>query len=237
MGPVRSCAGAHRRGILVFYVVAGTAIHGLFLLAPVRLTGLAPFLAATEDPVVWLFLGLASGFYLSDLPTLHYDQTLPVAAPSAADHVARRWGQIMGLMLLASFWAGLLERASRGAGAPGWPQGVGAVFMVTGVAVRAAAILTLGRRFVSEWHASADCPLVEIRIYAWVRHPSETGNLAVVLGTALVLESRLVMISLLALGPITLRRIQEEESRLAHVYGEQFERYAQRVKRLIPGIY
>jgi protein-S-isoprenylcysteine O-methyltransferase Ste14 len=241
MRPVRSCAGAdagaRRWGIVAFYLVAGTVLHGVFLLAPLLLTGSARFFAATGDPVVWLFLGLATGFYLTDLPTLLHDQKRLISAPSAADRVARRWAQIMGLLLLAAFWAGLLERAHRGAAAPGWPQTMGAGLMASGIAVRAAAILTLGRRFVSEWNPSAGCPLVEDGVYAWVRHPSETGNLAVVVGGALVLESRLVMIWLLALGPITLRRIQGEESLLAHVHGQRFQRYARRVRRLIPGIY
>jgi protein-S-isoprenylcysteine O-methyltransferase Ste14 len=109
--------------------------------------------------------------------------------------------------------------------------------MIAGIALRTMAVLTLGRAFVTEFRAALDRPLIQRHIYSWIRHPSETGNLSVVVGACLLLRSALASAFLLALVPIILRRIGWEDRRLAEVHGPCFQLYARRVKRLFPWVY
>ena len=224
-----------RLGIVATWVLIVPLLHVSSLVAP--LVGLRLARPALGDPAVRLFLLLAVAFSLADLPTLFHDSKAVLRPPSADDRLARRWGLFTGLLLLAAFWTGLLERALAGGQGPAWPQACGALLMLAGTALRAAAVVTLGRAFITEWRVDADQPLIEHRIYARVRHPSETGNLAVLLGACLVLESRLALAFFLLDGPMTLLRIRGEDRRLADVHGSRFRRYARRVKRLVPGIY
>jgi protein-S-isoprenylcysteine O-methyltransferase Ste14 len=139
--------------------------------------------------------------------------------------------------MLTTFWTALLERTLVSRGEPCSLQPCGAALMLAGSALRAAAVLTLGRSFVTGFRAATDRPLVQHRIYSWIRHPSETGNLSIVVGACLLLESRLAPAFLLALVPIILRRIGREDQSLAYAHGCCFRQYTRRVKRLIPWVY
>jgi protein-S-isoprenylcysteine O-methyltransferase Ste14 len=109
--------------------------------------------------------------------------------------------------------------------------------MLAGVVVRAAAVVTLGRGFITEPRVVEGGVLVVRGVYAWVRHPSESGNLAVALGACLLLVSPVgLLVTATAVMPLTLWRVRREERLLADAYGPRFRAYARRVKRLIPGV-
>jgi protein-S-isoprenylcysteine O-methyltransferase Ste14 len=109
--------------------------------------------------------------------------------------------------------------------------------MLAGVVVRGAAVVTLGRGFVTEPWGVDGGALVERGVYSWVRHPSESGNLAVALGASLLLNSTAGLL-LVAAGvvPLTLWRVRREERCLADAHGPRFHSYARRIKQLIPGV-
>src|SRR5262249_41788739 len=65
----------------------------------------------------------------------------------------------------------------------------GAALFVSGAALRVSAIATLGEHFVFEARVTPEQPLVERGLYARMRHPSETGLLAMSLGAALLTQS------------------------------------------------
>jgi protein-S-isoprenylcysteine O-methyltransferase Ste14 len=222
-------------GNVAVAALVGPVLHVSILVAPLAALGLAR--PALGDPAVRLFLLLAVVFSLADLPTLFHEPPSADRIPSAEDRRARRWALIAGLLLLATFWVGLLERSLAGGREAAWPQASGALLMLAGISVRAAAVLTLGRAFKTEWRVAPDQPLVEHHIYAWVRHPSETGNLAVILGACLLLGSHLAPALLLVFAPLTVLRIRQEELRLAEVHGPRFLRYATRVRRFLPWVY
>jgi protein-S-isoprenylcysteine O-methyltransferase Ste14 len=229
-------AGRGRSAAIVIpAALVGSALHAALLIGPMAVLGRAR--GALADPAIGLFLLLAIGFSMADLPTLLHPRASPDRPPSSDDRLARRWGLTTGLLLLATFWTALLERSFSGGRGVAWPQSCGALLMLSGVAIRATAVVILGRAFITEWRADDGRPLVERHIYGWVRHPSEAGNLAVVVGACLLLESRLAVAFLLVLGPTTLLRIDREDRRLAGIHGRRFRRYARRVKRLIPRIY
>jgi protein-S-isoprenylcysteine O-methyltransferase Ste14 len=223
-------------------VLAGTLFHAALLMIPVLLCGPGPLGAMLRDPAVLLFLLLVGIFAWADLPTWSRDPPAALGRDSrqADDRLARRLALISCLLLLAAFWTGLIERALAGEvgdGSLGGSQACGALLMFAGVALRAAAVVTLGGCFVTEWRSDPADRLVEDHVYAWVRHPSETGNLAVILGACLLLESRLAGFFVAAFLAATALRIRYEDQRLSAVQGARFDQYARRVSRLIPWLY
>jgi protein-S-isoprenylcysteine O-methyltransferase Ste14 len=217
----------------------GPSLHAALLLAPLIVAGRLP--RALGDAAVLLFLLLAHGFSLCDAPTLARPRGPVGLRPSGEDRLAHRWALATGLLLLATFWACLLERSRgrEGAAPPGWPQALGASLMLAGLSLRAAAVRTLGGQFVTELPPAGPSPsLVEHGVYARVRHPSEAGNLAVVLGATLLLESRAgLALALAGVLPVVLGRIRLEDRHLARVFGSEYSRYARRVRGLVPLLY
>ena len=71
-----------------------------------------------------------------------------------------------------------------------------------------------------------------------MRHPSETGLLAVALGAAVLLCSfTAALLWLLVLSPLVFCRLSIEERQLVARYGSKYQRYRRRVRRLIPLLY
>jgi protein-S-isoprenylcysteine O-methyltransferase Ste14 len=225
--------------LVAFYVLAGSVLHGILLLAPMIVGGLTR--RALDDPAVLLFLVMATGFYMADLPTLAHARTsIPVSRRVSVDDMhARREGSAAALLLLATFWAALLTRSTQTGPASAWSFAVGGPLLLVGVTVRGAAVWTLGPAFTTEVaiEANETRRLVEHGIYRWVRHPSETGNLAFALGSSLLLDSPAALLLVMAgVLPLTLWRLRREERCLADAHGPRFHSYARRVKRLIPWV-
>ena len=146
--------------------------------------------------------------------------------------------------MLLIFWTALLDRALFDHGhlwqsLPLWPHMhiAGGFLMLLGSTLRWLAIRTLGRFFVSHNMICESQPLVQWGVYRWLRHPSETGLLAVVLGASLLLGSPLgALLWFWLLLPLVVLRIDLEERRLRTAFGAEFDHYARRVKRLVPFI-
>ncbi len=115
---------------------------------------------------------------------------------------------------------------------------IGGLVLLAGLAVRWTAILTLRGAFTVDVAVAKDQRLVERGIYRALRHPAYTGNLLAFLGMALVLGDWLAGLTLML--PITaafLYRIRVEERALRGAFGEDYERYCRRTRRLIPFVY
>ena len=189
------------------------------------------------DPAVWLFLAAATGFYLADLPTLAYVSRVLPGRSTEDDRWSRREAAVAAGLLLVTFWTALVERAFTADPLPGWSGMLGGLLLVAGVVVRAAAVLTLGRGFITEHRFVKGQGLIVRGIYGWVRHPSETGNLAVALGACLLLASLWgLVVVLVGIVPMTVCRIRREERYLLKAFGPCFGSYSRRVKRLVPGL-
>lgn len=80
--------------------------------------------------------------------------------------------------------------------------------------------------------------LVTEGVYRRVRHPMYTALLLYSLGQALVLPNWLAgPSSLLAFALLVALRLGREERMLAEAFGREYEAYAARTQRLIPGIW
>ncbi len=80
--------------------------------------------------------------------------------------------------------------------------------------------------------------LVTSGIYEKVRHPMYTAFWAWGLGAAFLLPNWVAGFSgLIGFGTLFFLRVGEEEAMMKHEFGEEYDSYMQRTKRIIPGIY
>ena len=73
--------------------------------------------------------------------------------------------------------------------------------------------------------------------YAWCRNPMYLGHFVFMLGLALMFQS-LFALALLAVTIVILQRhVARDEARLRELFGAEYEAYAMRVRRWIPGLF
>jgi len=130
----------------------------------------------------------------------------------------------------------MLPGASMGDSAGLREAGIG--LFAAGIALRWYSILYLGRFFTVNVAIAADHRLIDQGPYRYLRHPSYTGAVAAFAGLGLCLANwASLAVILLPVIAVFLRRILIEEAALREAFGEEYRRYAQRTKRLIPFLY
>jgi protein-S-isoprenylcysteine O-methyltransferase len=109
--------------------------------------------------------------------------------------------------------------------------------MGLGLAIRWAAILSLGRFFTVDVAIHKDQTVVRTGPYAWVRHPSYTGLLLLFLGLGLRFGSLSGLLAMMVpiFAALWMRILREERTLLAGL-GEPYAAYCRATRRLIPGI-
>lgn len=123
-------------------------------------------------------------------------------------------------------------------GRDSWLRPAALGILIFGLAVRAVAIVTLGRAFSTNVAMRAGQGLERSGLYALVRHPSYLGLELIFL--AFALHTCTWVCFAVVLVPPTLAllyRIHVEETALHLAFGADYEEYRRRTKRLIPGIY
>lgn len=150
-------------------------------------------------------------------------------------------GPLLWLAVLLGVGAALVVRPMR-FGRPDLSadllRGAGSLLIVIGLAIRWAAIFTLGRSFTTTVCVAASQLLVQNGVYRWVRHPGYAGSLLSVLGLGLAMRNWLsLIVAVLPVVAATLYRIHVEERALARVLGSAYAQYARRTSRLLPGLY
>jgi protein-S-isoprenylcysteine O-methyltransferase Ste14 len=120
--------------------------------------------------------------------------------------------------------------------AAGWVQWVGLTLTVCGCAFTIWARACLG----SNWSAIAtvkqDHELISRGPYAWVRHPIYSGLLLALVGTAIALGEIRAFIGLGLAFIAFLLKSAAEEQLMREEFSDEYARYSQRVRRLIPFI-
>lgn len=109
------------------------------------------------------------------------------------------------------------------------------VLFLGGLALRWAAILTLGRLFTVDVAIHSDHTVVQTGLYRFIRHPSYTGLLVAFLGLGVLFANWVSMLGLLL--PVTLaviNRVVKEEQALLNALGSDYAVYCARTKRFIP---
>jgi protein-S-isoprenylcysteine O-methyltransferase Ste14 len=116
--------------------------------------------------------------------------------------------------------------------------GAGLLLVLIGFIIRWTAILQLGKSF------TVDVTIVDVAnlktdgLYKSVRHPSYSGLLLIIMGFSVTMNS---IYSYIALSvPVFLAvsyRISVEEKVLINEFGENYNKYKAKTKKIIPGIY
>lgn len=221
--------GSSAKRIVV--VSLGCVVHALLLVTPLAVAGRSARL--WQDPLLILFLLVATACFLADAQTLWSGEgDTPPSSPADRRHA--RWALASGLALLAVFWLASLERAiSNNTGLDVLSQ-MWAIVVAAGVMLRAVAVRTLGRHFVTAIATGNGRSLVRRGVYAWLRHPSETGLLLMAFGMSGLLQSVAGFLAALVMLGLILMRIRLEDEQLELAFGAAFRRYRRRVPGLIP---
>jgi len=115
---------------------------------------------------------------------------------------------------------------------------LGCLVLLFGITVRLTAAVTLRRQFTVKVSILEEHKIVDTGIYGIIRHPAYLGHLASLLGIGLILGNW-VSLAILVVLPLAgiLYRIDVEERTLLHHFGRAYREYADRTKRLLPGIW
>jgi protein-S-isoprenylcysteine O-methyltransferase Ste14 len=119
-----------------------------------------------------------------------------------------------------------------------WLKVAAVIVILTGLAIRWTAIITLGKSFSSNVAIQDSQKILKTGIFRVVRHPSYLGLLLVFF--AVGLHSRNWIAFALAIVPTTaalLYRINVEEAALQAAFGEEYLAYSRETQRLLPGLY
>lgn len=108
---------------------------------------------------------------------------------------------------------------------------------VVGLAVRLAALATLGKQFSGYVTLQENHQLVQTGIYGLVRHPMYLGGFLAWSGLGLIFRSWVTIPFLVLSIVFVAARIRAEEKLLAGHFGTEFDAYRRRTWRLIPYLY
>lgn len=114
------------------------------------------------------------------------------------------------------------------------PRAIGVVLFTVGLATAVAGRLQLGSNWsdIETAELSRNHAVVSHGVYRYVRHPIYIGDLTLLVGLELALNSWLVL-GALAIAPIVLRQaVREEEALTSSLPG--YKDYCARTKRFIP---
>lgn len=153
-------------------------------------------------------------------------------------------GSLVAVVLALTVGANLGAQLSVHApsGAITWQRPVvfllGVALILLGAALRAWSILTLGRYFTASVSVRADQQVVERGPYRFVRYPSYSGLLLIMLGLGLTLTNwmRIAVILLFSLAGLAYR-VRVEEKALSEALGRPYVEYMRRTRRFIPFVF
>lgn len=115
---------------------------------------------------------------------------------------------------------------------------IGGMLVITGIAIRAIAIHTLGKYFTTVVQTTTHHQLVKKGMYSVIRHPSYLGTFISMIGAGVFLEAWIgVIISVISILIAYHVRIKAEETELVHSFGQSYIDYQKETKRMIPMIW
>lgn len=117
-------------------------------------------------------------------------------------------------------------------------QPLGLTLLVMGIAVRGAAIWTLGKYFTGTVIIKRDHRLIRTGLYRYLRHPSYAGALLAHLGLGLSFANWFSLsLSSIPYFVAAFYRMRVEDKALRETFGAEYVDYSKATKRLIPKLY
>lgn len=139
--------------------------------------------------------------------------------------------------IFAAIWIGESRPPTIFGGEP-WVRVVSLVLLVAGLVIRWSSIFTLGKSFSANVAIHSAQTIHKRGLFRFVRHPSYSALLIIFLAIGLHARNWLsVAIVLIPTLAALLYRIRVEEAALNEAFGNEYARYSEKTKRLIPGIY
>jgi len=115
---------------------------------------------------------------------------------------------------------------------------IGFILYLTGSMIVLVARVQLGRFGTAELKTEEDHQLFTQGAYKYIRNPMYSGGLIATIGFCLVFRCIITLIIMFLFTFLIYRmRMVEEEIILKEKFGEQFEEYEKRTKKLVPKIY
>jgi protein-S-isoprenylcysteine O-methyltransferase Ste14 len=119
-----------------------------------------------------------------------------------------------------------------------WLAWIGAIVFAVALWIFWSAHRELGRNFSPSLVVREQHRLVTGGIYNYVRHPMYTAFWLWVIAQALLLQNWLVAVcGFVGWGILFFDRVGQEEAMMRETFGEQYDAFARRTKRLVPWIY
>lgn len=115
---------------------------------------------------------------------------------------------------------------------------IGMALFVIGLLVRIHSILTLRQYFTYSVAKVENHKIIDTGLYKFIRHPGYLGQLIIFIGIAISISNWLSI--LLMMIPVTLGylyRIKVEEKFMSDQLGEEYKKYQERTKKIIPIVY
>ena len=141
-----------------------------------------------------------------------------------------------GLLILGGIWVNLVDFAQHShPSADLTTTLLGTAICLCGILLRYLAIRTLGVFFTTHLQVLSCQPLIRSGLFRWIRHPSYSGLLLIMMGFSLLLDSNWGLLYFCAiLLPMVIFRIHTEEKAMLQGFGRPYQQYRQQTKKLIP---
>lgn len=186
---------------------------------------------------IFLRIYLFAGMLLHKVVWEYLKQKSPTPAPKRPEKFGFKSvikvGKVAFLIFLffqVIFPAPILPLAKQ----PGLLRIVGVVIYSLGLLVAISGRIQLGKNWANleDYQIMQEQKLVEQGIYRWIRHPIYSGDLLLVLGVELALNSWLVLL-IIPLGAVVYRQAKEEEKILSQAFSD-YPAYQERTRMFIP---
>lgn len=223
------------------------------LLAKIFLLMFAPILAILltllgietipANPLGW-FLVLVGVVYIAGMVIVfairkeRFWESPLTGAPTHEEHGDRSlW--LVTLGMIAVFYLSPAEFIYLPVSLPrsAWMAYSGLGLVILGTILFVWARRALGKSYSGHVSVKVGQALVESGPYRLIRHPVYAGYLLMAIGISLGYSSLMGMVSVLVLLPGLIYRMKIEEQFLAEHFGEDYQQYFGKTKRLIPGIW
>ncbi|MGA2142512.1 MAG: isoprenylcysteine carboxylmethyltransferase family protein [Brevinematales bacterium] len=121
---------------------------------------------------------------------------------------------------------------------PLYPFAAGTIIIITGIILRAAAILTLKKQFTFSVMIFDEHKLMDSGIYHYLRHPSYLGQLLISAGFGIAMNNWIcICIMIIPVLAALIYRIRVEEKALLEKFGSGYSGYMKKTRAILPFIY
>jgi protein-S-isoprenylcysteine O-methyltransferase Ste14 len=114
---------------------------------------------------------------------------------------------------------------------------LGVALFIAGLGLYLISRLTLGRFYSETVRIMPEHKLITRGPYRIIRHPIYLGEILIFISIPVILGSIFGFVIMLLLIPMILLRIRIEEKVLHSKFGEEYDEYASRTKKLVPCVY